>query len=208
MTGWRLAAAVAALAALAVASHWVMVNAPERAWAVAALFGPLLAAVGLGGWKKRHAPTLAFVAAAAALLALTTARGGVADISRLYVLQHGAIHAALAWSFAMTLRAGSVPLVTRMAERVHTNFTPAMRDYTRALTGVWAGYFVAMIVVSAGIYAFASWQAWSFFCNLLTPASAVALFVGEHVWRYRVHPEFERASIAQAVRAYRASTPR
>lgn len=206
MSPWRWVAAAAGVGALAFTSHWMMVHAPDRAWTVAALFGPLLAAMAVAGWKKRHAPTLVFCAAAAALLAAVVARGGVADVSRLYVLQHGAIHVVLAWSFAMTLRPGSKPLITLLAERVHANpITPAMRAYTRSLTAVWAGYFVAMIVASLLIYALLPWEAWSFFCNFFTPASAGALFVGEYLWRYRRHPEFERASIAEAVRAYRAT---
>jgi uncharacterized membrane protein len=202
----RWLAGAAAIAALAFSSHWLMVHAPDRAWTVAALFGPLLAALAVAGWKKRHAPTLGFCAAAAALLAIVVARGGVADVSRLYVLQHGAIHLVLAWSFAMTLRGGATPLITMLAGRVHaTPITPAMQAYTRRLTAVWAGYFVAMIAASLLIYALLPWPVWSFFCNLFTPASAGALFVGEYLWRYRRHPEFERASIAAAVRAYRAT---
>jgi hypothetical protein len=36
--------------------------------------------------------------------------------------------------------------------------------------------------------------------------AAIGLFVGEHWLRYRLHPEFERSSMLQALRAYR-STP-
>ena len=206
MSGWRLVAAAVGLTALAFASHWMMVHAPDRAWTVAVLFGPLLGAVTLAGWQRRHVPTLVACAGAAAVLAVVVARGGVADVSRLYVLQHGAIHLVLAWTFAFTLRPGATALITMMAERIHTVFTPAMRAYTRTLTGVWAVYFVAMIVCSLLIYAFAPWETWSLFCNVFTPAAAAALFIGEYVWRYRRHPEFERASIADAVRAFRART--
>jgi uncharacterized membrane protein len=135
---------------------------------------------------------------------VVVARGGVADVRRLYVLQHGAINAVLCWTFAMTLRPGSMALITMLGERVHTNFTPAMRDYTRWLTGVWALYFAAMIVISVLLYTLAPWEWWSFFCNALTPIAAVAMFAIEHLMRYRRHPEFERVSIARAVRAYQS----
>jgi len=36
----------------------------------------------------------------------------------------------------------------------------------------------------------------------VTPLAIVALFIGEYLLRYRLHPEFERATLAQAVRAY------
>jgi uncharacterized membrane protein len=133
-------------------------------------------------------------------------RGGGADVNRLYVLQHAAIHASLAWTFAMTLRPGSTPLITLMAERIHEVFTPAMRAYTRWLTRLWVVFFLGMIGVSLLIYALAPWPWWSFFCNVLTPGAAITFFVVEYLLRYRRHPEFERATLAQAVKAYRASS--
>ncbi len=206
MSGWRIAALVLALAGYAVLSHRLMSDMPERAWTVAALFGPLLAGVALGGWKRRHAPTLVACAAGVVLLAVVVARGGVADAKRLYVLQHAAIHAVLAWTFAMTLRPGATPLITAVARRVHERFTPAMQAYTRRLTALWVGYFVAMIGVSLAIYALAPWPWWSLYCNLLTPLAAGALFVADFAWRRWRHPEFEPVSIAHAIRAYRAQT--
>ena len=44
------------------------------------------------------------------------------------------------------------------------------------------------------------------FANLATPVAAIGLFVGEHWLRYRLHPEFERASMLQALRAYRSTS--
>jgi uncharacterized membrane protein len=60
-----------------------------------------------------------------------------------------------------------------------------------------------MTALSVAIYALASWTWWSLFCTLVTPVAAVAFFVGEHLWRYRRHPEFERASLGAAWQAYR-----
>lgn len=200
---WRLAGTGAALGAYAAVSHLLMVHAPDRAWSVAALFGPLWAAVALSGWLRRHGPTLLACALVLALVATVVARGGVEDIHLMYVLQHGGIHAALAWVFGLTLRDGRVPLITALAERVHEHVTPAMRAYTRRLTQLWAGYFLAMIGVSFALYAAAPWPWWSLFCNVVTPLAVVVLFVGEHVWRRVVHPEFERVSLLRVVQAYR-----
>lgn len=206
MAGWRIAALALALAGYAVLSYWLMADMPERAWTVAALFGPLLAGVALGGWQRRHGPTLVACAVGVAVLAVVVAQGGVADVKRLYVLQHGAIHAVLAWSFAITLRHGATPLITMVARRVHETFTPEMAAYTRGLTAAWVLYFAGMIAVSLAIYAFASWEAWSLFCNIVTPLAAGAFFIGELAWRRWRHPHFERVSIESALRAYRAAT--
>ncbi len=204
MPHWRIVAVAAALAAYALLSYALMAYAPDQPWSVAVLFGPLLVAIAIGGWVRRHWPTLLGCAAAALLLVVLVARGGGTDLNRLYVLQHAAIHASLGLSFAITLRRGATALITLMAERIHDVFTPEMRAYTRWLTGVWVGYFAGMVVLSLAIYALAPWPWWSFFCNVLTPLAATSLFVGEYVLRYRRHPEFERASLAQALKAYRA----
>jgi len=203
MARWRILAVVVALVAYAWASHLLMVHAPAKAWTVAALFGPLLAAMAVGGFKRRHGPTLFGCAALAIGLAAAVARGGV-DVNRLYVLQHAGMHLALAAVFAVTLRPGSKPLITALGERVHEHFTPPMRAYTRWLTGAWVVYFIGMVVVSLAIYAFAPWSWWSLFSNVITPLAAIAFFVGETLLRQFRHPEFERVSLAGVVRAYKA----
>lgn len=206
MPGWRIAAVALSLLGYALLGHWLMLHAANQPWAVAALFGPLLVAVGGMGWHRRQWATLAACAALLVLLAAIVWRGGVTDMQRMYVLQHGAIHLALAWSFALTLRGGGTPLITLLAEglhrKLHQDFTPAMHAYTRVLTLVWAAYFLGMVVLSALIYLLAPWSWWSLFCNLLTPLAAALLFVGEHLLRYRRHPEFARVSLRAAFDAY------
>jgi len=206
MASWRIVAAAAALSGYALLSYALMAYAPDRAWSVLTLFGPLLAALTFGAWLRRHVPTLIACAAFAALLVLLVVRGAGIDINRLYVLQHAAINAALAWMFSLTLRPGAKPLITLLAERVHRSLTPAMRHYTARLTAAWALFFVLMIAISLTIYAFAPWTWWSFFCNVLTPLATAGFFVIEYILRYRRHPEFERATMAQAVQAFRTAS--
>lgn len=206
---WRAVAVVTALVAYALLSNVLMVQAAHGAWTVALLFGPLVLAIAALGWQRRQWLTLAACAVLLAVLAAVVWRGGVQDAQRLYVLQHGAIHLALAWSFGLTLRGQATPLITGLAQGVHTRlgqaFTPAMAHYTRGLTALWAGYFLAMVGVSALLYATAPWPLWSLFCTVLTPLSALALFVAEHVWRYHRHPEFPRVSMQAAFSAYQRS---
>jgi uncharacterized membrane protein len=204
---WRWLAIGLALVAYAIASHLLMVYVPDRPWSVAVLFGPLWAVVTVAAWARRDGFMLTGCALVLAVIVVVVARGGVSDIHLMYVLQHAAIHVALAWSFGLTLREGEVPLITAMAERLHV-VTPAMRAYTRALTRVWVGYFVGSIVFSVALYALAPWPWWSLYCNVLTPAAVIALFVGEHFWRRHAQPEFPRISLLSAIRAYRQTQPR
>jgi len=100
------------------------------------------------------------------------------------------------------LQAGREPLVTALARRVHGSLTPAMEAYSRKVTLAWTVYFVAMAALSLVLYALAPFDAWATFANLVTPLAILLMFVGEYLLRYRLHPEFERATLAQAVRAY------
>ena len=202
---WQLAAGAAAFVGYALASNWLMVHAPAHAWTVALLFGPLLLGLAGDGLRRRHRATLALAALLAVVLAILVARGGVAGVARLYVLQHAVIHAALAWTFGITLRPGATPLISALASRLHERFTPAMRAYTRRLTALWTAYFIAMIGISLALYAFAPWTVWSWFCNLVTPLAALGFFVGEHLLRRWRHPDFERVSLAAAVQAWRGA---
>jgi uncharacterized membrane protein len=206
MPGWRQVAATAAFAAYALASCAFVVWWPNSPWATAFLVGPLLLGLlgaGLGqGSKVVLVGALLAVALVAVLLAAAIHFGGF-DAHLLYVVQHAAIHAALGWTFGVTLRPGATPLITMMAARIHREFTPAMRAYTRWLTGAWAVYFAAMIAASLLLYLLAPWRWWSFFYTVITPAAAALFFVGEYVLRYWRHPEFEHVSLAQIVQAWR-----
>lgn len=120
-----------------------------------------------------------------------------------FVVEHVVIHVVLAVVFGSTLAAGKEPLVTVLARRVHLGvLTEAMTAYSRKVTAAWTVYFVAMGALSVAVFAFAPFDAWSAFAYFGTPAALVAMFVGEHLLRYRLHPEFERASLGAALSAY------
>lgn len=199
---WAIAGPALVIAAYAVASHWLLAHWPDRPWTVALMFGPVVIAVLAAAWHRRHVGLGAAALGGVALLAWVVARGGVTDIERLYVLQHAALHAVLAATFGLTLRPGATPLITAVASRVHRQFTPAMAAYTRRVTAAWAAYFVAMIALSLALYALAPWGVWSLFGTLITPAAAVAFFLGELMWRRWRHPEFERVTAVEAWQAY------
>lgn len=204
MPNGRLSLGLLAAAAYAVLSHWLMVHAANRPWAIAALFGPLLLAALGFALRQRNGPLLAGLAFALLGLYGIVERGGVGDVNRLYVLQHAGIHFALFVSFAASLRPGRLSLIGGVAQRVHggSPLSPEMVRYTGKVTRLWAGYFLAMTLASLCVYALAPWSVWSLLANLITPVLIAALFVGEHLLRYRLHPEFERATLAAAVRAY------
>ncbi len=197
----RLALVALAAGAYGLLAHWLTVHAAASPWALLIVWGPLL--LSLAGYAVASRRWLMLAAAAGGLLFVAVA-GTVSDLQRLYLLQHAGIHAALGVAFAATLRAGQVPMITRVALRVHGGHMPeAKHVYTRHVTTIWVVYFAAMVVASLALYAWAPWAWWSAFANLVTPVAMLLLLVGEWRLRYWLHPEFERVPIATAVRAFR-----
>jgi len=205
---WRPALSVLALVAYALLSHWLMIHAAGSPWAAAFLLGPLIGTIAAYAAVRRQWGLLAVAVAGLAALVFGALRGGFqggsTGLNPLYLLQHAGVHAALGCMFAATLRQGAVPMITGVALRVHGGQMPAaMHRYTRHVTALWVGYFFGTVAISVALYRFGSWTAWSLFANVGTPLALVLMLVGEWRVRYWLHPEFERVSIATAMRAFR-----
>ena len=200
--GIRIVAAALLGAIYVLATHWLMTRAPASAWNVVGVLAPMLVAVAIGAWRAGQR----WLASSAALLIAALCGQALLGLRTppqlLYLAQHVGINGFLGVVFGSTLRAGHTPLITTLARRVHREFTPAMALYTRHCTLAWTLYFVALCAVSVLIYALAPFDAWAVFANLLSPISVVLMFGAEYLLRYRLHPEFERSSVADAIRSY------
>lgn len=134
----------------------------------------------------------------------------------------------VAWFFARTLRAGSVPLITRIVaglEQTATADLPApLLQYTRRLTRLWAlvlasigagNLLLGMIAVPDGLLVqlgFTPWvtvsqAAWSWFANLLDYGIAALLFAVEYRVRGRVFPDRPDRNFADFLRRLGALGP-
>ena len=201
MSRWRIALLLVVGVAYAGLSHWMTLFHATEPWAVVVLLGPLwLAAMGLaaswfGRWGLAAVAVLGIGGFSLVFL------GEAGDPNRLYVLQHVAINAALCGWFGSTLRGRGLPLITQFAQRVHP-LKGHMLAYTTQLTRIWTGFFAVMVVASVIIYLTRPFSDWSLFANVLSPVMVTLLFVGEHFVRYRLHPEFERTRLVDAVRAF------
>lgn len=203
-TKGRLLLALLGGLAYAGLSHGLMVHAADKPWAIAALLGPALLMLTGMALQRRHVLGLGACLLAWGFVAFVALRGGVGDVNRLYVGQHAGIHLALGLSFMATLRGDRLSMIGIFAQRVHGTLCQGMRRYTRQVTMMWCGYFFGMAVASCWVYGALPWQQWSLLANLITPCLLGVLFVGEYLLRYRLHPEFERASLVDAWRAYNA----
>lgn len=198
-----LAAAVAAIAYAAV-SYALMTRAQDSAWSLLVVLGPLVVLATAATWGNGQRLLAGAGLLAALLLALLAASGRGLPARWLYLAQHAGVHLALAAWFGSTLRKGADPLVSALARRVHGSLTQGMVRYTRQVTLAWTLYFLAMAAASLALFAAGDFAHWSLLANVLTPVLTGAFFVGEYLVRYRLHPEFERVSLQQAIVAWRA----
>lgn len=134
----------------------------------------------------------------------------------------------VAWFFARTLRAGQVPLITRIAAGMEacaaTDLAPALQAYTRGLTRLWAVVLggIGLANLALGIIAVpdgllvqlghtppitVSQAAWSWFANLLDYGLAGMLMVIEYLVRMRRFPDRPYRTLPEFVRRLGALGP-
>jgi uncharacterized membrane protein len=102
-----------------------------------------------------------------------------------------AIAAALFMLFALSLRAGEVPLVTRIAILMHDGPLPDdLAVYTRHVTQLWCAVCAALFISAVMLALFASPELWSLMTNVIHYVVLGAVFVleyGYRRWRYAHH---------------------
>lgn len=203
-----LAAAVAGCVAYALLAHHAA-SAPHPGIPEAAIIVvPILAVALLFAWQSSRRP-----AARAAWLALWLLACIGCFVARdwlvghhnwLLLLQHIAINALACLLFLRSLAPGATPMITHFAYFAHGgHLTPRVERYTRHVTWAWVAYFIATMVASLLLFAYATPAAWSTFVNLLSLPLLGAMFAAEYVARVICIPPAERSGFVQAIRGYR-----
>ena len=201
--GIRIGAVFLVGAAYVLASHWLMTQTEASAWNVVGVMGPMLLIVCLGAWRSRHHGVAAGAALVLAALCGQALLGIRVTSHALYLLQHAGINFFLGVFFASTLRPGRTAIITSVAQRVHGGDLPADHHaYTRQVTAAWAVFFFVVVAISLALFTWASFDTWAVFANLVTPIATGAMFIGEFSLRYRLHPQFKRSTVADAINAY------
>lgn len=127
------------------------------------------------------------------------------QVALLYYLEHLGVYVLLSVFFGRTLAGPEESLVTRMARSVHGGvLSPAQAAYTRRVTLAWCLFFAGMALVSTLLFLLAPTVVWSTFANLLGGPLIALMFVGEYLWRRHTLPEEKQATMADAVRAWKA----
>jgi uncharacterized membrane protein len=111
------------------------------------------------------------------------------------------INLALAAWFGMSLRADEEPVIGWFARLERGDeLTPELAVYTRRLTILWTGFFIAMAATAALLAVFAPAETWSIFANGVDYVLIGILFVGEYAYRRVRYRHYRHASLADLVR--------
>lgn len=133
-------------------------------------------------------------------LALAAAAWHFADEVRILVFVPPlAAFAFMAFFFGSTLRAGSEPLINRIARKEHPDLPPEMARHARWLTGVWTACFAALFAVALALAPLLSLEAWSRWVHGLGYIVPGALFLGEHIYRHHRFAHRSHGSLAVLV---------
>ena len=207
MNSARFIGAARALVTLAcigypLASYWASRQPDLRPLAGALAWAPVTL---LGTWLigRRVLPRWGAALAVVALAVLWHQRSVVAaHFEWAYLAEHAGSLTLLGVMFGSTLRAGEVPLITRIAAMVHDAMPAPVLRYTRGVTWAWTLFFAAMASTSLMLFAAAPLRLWALFASALTPLLVVAMFVGEYLVRRRVLRGERHAHLLDSIRAY------
>jgi uncharacterized membrane protein len=206
---WRrrleLTAAVSFILAYAGLSHYSNSVAKTHDLGVGLAVAPPLTVGLLLVWRSTHAAIALLAAAGAVVLLIHYWPLLEQNFTKLYLLQEGGFYAVLAASFGQSLLPGRTPLCTVFADRLHGPLSAQETVYTRRVTAAWSIFFVAILLLTLGLFAFAPLRVWSFFANFCAVPLMGLMFVAEYVVRHRVLPQVERRGILASVRVYFAS---
>lgn len=160
----------------------------DRAAALAVL--GLMAGAWVGASGRR---LLGFVAG----IALAIAAWRFAETVRVLVfIPPLAAFAFMAFFFGRTLRAGSEPLINRVARKEHSELPADVARHTRWLTGLWSVCFAALFLVALALAPLLPFEAWSRWVQCLGYVVPGALFLGEYAYRHHRFPNRPHGSLA------------
>jgi len=187
---WRLRfALVVAYLALA---HLASIGSDGR-WAALALFDVVLIVL-LGSLARGRAGAWLALAAVAALLWWLAGTPHAWTALRMVPV---AFVAFVGFGFARTLRAGSVPLVARIAAALDgvaaDALEPAVASYARRVTLAWAVLLFALAGFDLVMALLASPRQWSWLANIGDYVAIGGFMLAEFAWRRRRFPGRHRS---------------
>jgi uncharacterized membrane protein len=203
----QLAAVLLFLIAYSVLSHHSNLNPQARDLSTLLALAPMLT-LGLVMFWRWNGVLAALLAAAATAFILRAFWPLFAqNFSIVYLIQQVGFYSIMALTFGRSLRKGSVPLCTQLADRVHGPLSAHELRYTRQVTLAWAIFFLLNVAATFILFEFAPMRVWSVFVNFCSLPLILLMFAAEYTVRRRVLPQVQGSGLVATLRVYFAHSP-
>ena len=209
VSGRRLqfAAVLLFFVAYSVLSHYSNLNPQALDLRTILALAPMLTLAVVMVWRWSGALVALLAAVAAAVVLRTFWTLFTQNFMVVYLVQQVGFYSLMAFTFGRSLRTGSVPLCTQLADKVHGPLTALELRYTRSVTIAWTLFFVLNLAASFLLFEFAPLPVWSVFVNFCALPLILLMFVVEYALRRRVLPQVQRRGLIATLRVYFADPP-
>jgi uncharacterized membrane protein len=202
----QLAAVLLFLVAYSVLSHYSNLNPQAYDLRTLLALAPMLTLGLVLLWRWSGALIALLAAAATAFLLRAFWPLFTQNFSVLYLVQQAGFYSIMAFTFGRSLRQGSVPLCTELADKVHGPLSALELRYTRQVTLAWTIFFLLNVVANFLLFEFAPLRIWSVFVNFCSLPLILLMFVAEFLVRRRVLPQVQRSGLIATLRVYFADS--
>jgi uncharacterized membrane protein len=208
-SGRRLQLAAVALffIAYSVLSHYSNLNPQAHDLRTALALAPMLTLGLVLLWRWSGALMALLAAAAAAYLLRAFWPLFAQNFSIVYLVQQTGFYSIMAFTFGRSLRKGSVPLCTQLADKVHGPLSALELRYTRQVTVAWVIFFLCNVAANFLLFAFAPLRVWSLFVNFCSLPLILLMFAAEYAVRRRALPKVQSSGLIATLRVYFVDSP-
>ena len=203
----QLAAVVLFFIAYSVLSHYSNLNPQAHDLRTVLALAPMLTLGLVLLWRWSGALMALLAAAAAGYLLRAFWPLFAQNFSIVYLLQQAGFYSIMAFTFARSLRKGSIPLCTQIADKVHGPLSALELRYTRQVTVAWVIFFLGNVAANFLLFEFAPLSVWSVFVNFCSLPLILLMFAAEYAVRRRVLPQVQSSGLIATLRVYFADLP-
>ena len=203
----QLAAVLLFFIAYSVLSHYSNLNPQAHDLRTVLALAPMLTLGLVLLWRWSGTLVTLLAAAAAAYLLRAFWPLFAQNFSIVYLVQQTGFYSIMAFTFGRSLRAGSVPLCTQLADRVHGPLSELELRYTRQVTVAWVIFFLCNVAANFLLFEFAPLRVWSVFVNFCSLPLILLMFAAEYAVRRRVLPQVQSSGLIATLRVYFADSP-
>jgi uncharacterized membrane protein len=202
----QLAAVLVVLVAYPVLSHYSNLNPQAHDLRTLLALAPMLTLGLVLLWRWSGALMALLAAAAAAILLRAFWPQFAQNFPVVYLVQQVGFYSIMALTFGRSLRQGSVPLCTEIADKVHGPLSALELRYTRKVTLAWVIFFLLNLAATFLLFEFAPLRVWSMFVNFCSLPLILLMFAAEYAVRRRVLPQVQGSGLVAALRVYFADS--